>query len=119
MTVYGLSIPIWLTLAMPDDVQSEIALAAMIGRTEAQRRDWLRYRLSELRRTQWDRKPGNPAKRPASLRPSKAVASTGYRSDSAAHKEARQKVNPEKRRAIARKGQSAWQISRAQNSSAR
>jgi len=85
-------------------------MAALIGRTEAQRRDWLRYRLRELRRTQWDRTPHKPARIPRSVRPSKLARITGYRTDSAAHREARQKVDADLRRAIARKGaQAAWQ----------
>lgn len=116
MTAHGVQIPVWIRLAMPDDVEQEIALAAMIGKTEAQRRDWLRYRLRDLRRTQWERWPRKPANTPRSLRPSKLSAITGYRTNSAAHSTARLKVNTETRRAIARKGQAAW---RDANSSAR
>lgn len=112
MTAYGLFIPRWIRLAMPDDVQQEIALAALLGRTEAQCRDALQYRLRELRRTQWERRPAKPARAPQALRPSKLAKITGYRTDSAAHRVARQKVNPKKRRAIARKGQAAWQTNR-------
>src|SRR5271157_4089068 len=115
---FGLFIPRWIRLAMPEDVAQEIALAGLIGKTQAQRRDYLRFSLRNLRRTQWERRPCKPAFWPASLRPSKLSAITGYRTDSAAHSEARQKVNALSRRAIARKGnQARWQkaesISRA------
>lgn len=108
MVVYGLYVPRWIRLAMPDDVAQEIALAALKGRTEAQRRDALQYRLRELRRTQWDSTPRRPARAPHSLRPSKLAATSGYRTDSSAHREARLKVDAETRRAIARKGAVAW-----------
>ena len=101
-------IPRWMALAMPEDVTQELALAALIGRTTAQRRDWLHYRLRELRRTQWERRPCKPARIPASCRPSKRAKITGYRTDSARHQTARMTVNPETRRDIARKGQAAW-----------
>ena len=103
-TTFGLFVPRWIRLAMPDDVRQEIAMAALVGRTEAQRRDWLRYRLRELRRTQWDRAPRKAAQIPHSLRPSKISSITGYRTDSAAHRQARLSINAEERRAIARKG---------------
>ena len=104
-----LGIPRWMVMShLSDDVAQEVAIAALLGRTEAQRRDALRYRLRELRRTQWERRPCKPARLPSSLRPSKIRSVSGYRTDSAAHKTARQKVNAEQRRAIARKGQQAW-----------
>ena len=86
---YGMPVAKWIRLAMPDDVAQEIALAGLIGRTEAQRRDALRFALRNLRRTQWERRPCKPAKTPASLRPSKIARITGYRTDSAAHSRAR------------------------------
>lgn len=101
---FGVLLPAWIRLAMPEDVAQEIALAALIGRTEAQRRDALRFRLRELRRTQWERRPCKPTHLPASLRPSKVQHVTGYRTDSRAHQTARSKVDSEVRRAIARKG---------------
>ena len=116
MTAFGVFIPAWIRLAMPQDVGQEIELARLMGRTDAQRRDALRFRLRELRRCQWERRPCKPATLPSSLRPSKMAAISGYRTDSAAHRESRLKVNPETRRAIARKGQAACQISRATNS---
>ncbi len=104
MTAYDLHIARWWSLAMPDDVAQEIALAAFLGRTQAQRKAALRYRLRELRRTQWDRTPRRPAPSPACLRPSKIASITGYRTNSAAHREARLHMDTETRRAIARKG---------------
>ena len=89
---------------MPEDVAQEVALVALLGRTEAQRRDLLAYRLRELRRTQWDRRPGKPARKPPSVRPSRVASITGYRTNSAAHREARLTVHPATRRAVARKG---------------
>ena len=104
---YGHHIARWMRLAMPDDVAQEIALAGLMGHTEAQRRDALYFRLRELRRTQWERRPCKPAHVPGSLRPSKLANITGYRTDSARHTEARMTVNPETRRAVARKGAKA------------
>lgn len=104
MVVYGHYVPRWIRLAMPEDVAQEIALAALTGRTDAQRRDALQYRLRELRRTQWDRTPRRPARVPHGLRPSKLATATGYRTDSAAHREARLKLTAVRRAEIARKG---------------
>jgi len=106
-SAFGFYIPRWMRLAMPEDVAQEIALSALIGRTDAQRRAALRYRLRELRRTQWERRPCKGAATPAILRPSKVSAITGYRTDSAAHRQSRQHVNADLRRAIARKGAEA------------
>jgi len=113
---FGFHIPRWIRLAMPEDVEQEIALAALIGRTEAQCRAALRYRLRELRRTQWERRPCKHATAPAALRPSKVSAVTGYRTDSAAHRQSRQTVNPSLRRAIARKGAAVrWNAANSSN----
>jgi hypothetical protein len=109
---YGLLLPRWIRLAMPDDVAQEIALAALLGHTEAQRRAALQFRLRELRRTQWERRPCKPAHRPPALRPSKLAGVTGYRQDSARHRTARMTVISETRREIARKGQAAWTATR-------
>lgn len=106
----ALGIPRWMVLAMPDDVASVVALADLEYRTPAQRRAARDWYLRELRRTQWERRPCKPARRPHSLRPSKVAS--GYRTDSAAHRVARLTLDPETRRAIARKGKAAWQISR-------
>lgn len=105
--IFGLSVPRWIRLAMPEDVRQEIALAALVGRTDAQRRDALLFALRNLRRTQWERQPCKPARAPQSLRPSKRARITGYRTNSAAHSTARLTVNPETRREIARKGSDA------------
>jgi hypothetical protein len=109
---YGLMLPRWIRLAMPEDVKQEIALAKLLGRTEAQRREALKFRLRELRRTQWERRPCKPAHQPAALRPSKLAEITGYRTDPARHQIARMTINPEIRREIARKGQAAWKANR-------
>ena len=89
MIAYGLYIAPWIRLAMPDDVSQEIALAGLLGRTEGQRREALRFRLRELRRTQWERFPRKRTRVPHGLRPSKIARITGYRTDSAAHSKAR------------------------------
>jgi hypothetical protein len=106
----AIGVPRWMVLAMPDDVSQIVALADIEYATPGQRRAARNYYLRELRRTQWERRPCRPAKRPACLRPSRNTS--GYRTDSAAHREARLKVNPELRREIARKGQKAWQTSK-------
>ena len=95
-------IPRWMVLAMPDDVSQIATMVEIEYSTPGQRRDALRYYLRELRRTQWDRRPGRPARKPAALRPSKHAS--GYRKDSAAHSDARAKLSPEKRSDIARMG---------------
>ena len=102
---YGHLVPRWLWLAMPDDVAQEIALARLATRTEAQFRAMLRYRLRLLRRDNWDRWPKAHIKAPVCCRPSKIAAITGYRTDSAAHREARlTKVLADRRAEIAREG---------------
>lgn len=117
MIAFGLYIPPWIRLAMPEDVAQEIALAALMGRTTVQRRHALQYRLRELRRVQWDRVPRKPTAMPPSLRPSRIARITGYRTDSVAHRQARLKLSPARRRAIARQGaQRKWN---AENSSSR
>jgi hypothetical protein len=95
-------------LAMPDDAAQTVALAELMhpGHAAAQF-DELRYLLRELARTQWRGGLARAARRPASLRPSKLARHTGYRTDSARHHEARMKVNPNIRAAIARKGANA------------
>ncbi len=103
-SAFGMQIPRWMRLAMPEDVRQEVELAGLMGRTEAQRRDALRYRLRELRRTQWERRPCKVTRVPSALRPSKVSRVTGYRTNSGEHRTARLKVNEEIRRAIARKG---------------
>lgn len=115
-SAFGLQIPRWMRLAMPEDVRQEVELAGLMGRTQAQRRAALRYRLRELRRTQWDRRPCRPANVPSALRPSKLANVTGYRTNSGAHRTARLKVNEETRRAIARKGAGAkWNVENSSN----
>lgn len=104
-----LGIPRWMALAMPEDVSQIVSLVDLEYATKTQRQASLDYYLRELRRTQWDRRPGRPARKPRCLRPSKVAS--GYRTDSVAHATSRLKVNPAKRRAIARKGSEArWNV---------
>ena len=99
----ALGIPRWMVLShLADDVSQIAALVDLEYKTPTQRRAARNYYLRCLRRDQWERRPRPPVKRPALLRPSKI--SDGYRTDSAAHRTARLTVDPEKRRAIARKG---------------
>lgn len=100
----------WLWLALPEDANQEAALALYLhpGLPARAIESVIRQRFRVLRHEVWDREPTRPPRMPSSLRPSKLARCTGYRTDSAAHREARQKVNPELRRAIARKGQAAW-----------
>jgi hypothetical protein len=102
MEATRLNIPRWMALAMPEDVEQIVALARLEFRTPAQQQSARDYYLRELRRTQWERRPCKPATKPPCLRPSKS--SSGYRTDPAAHRTARLKVNADQRRAIARKG---------------
>jgi hypothetical protein len=98
----------WLWLALPDDCRQEQAIidwlyAAFPQRT---RRTMLSYRLRQLRHEVWDREPTRGPKAPPALRPSKLARITGYRQDSTRHSQARMTIDPERRRAIARKGAS-------------
>jgi len=98
---YG--IPRWMALShLSDDLGQIIALAEIEYRTPVQRQAAIRYYVAELRRTQWDRTPRRPARKPSLLRPSKWAS--GYRYSSSAHRIARLKVEPDLRRQIARKG---------------
>ena len=101
----SLNIPRWMVLAMPDDVDQIVAVSKLVYHTPVQQRAARDYWLRELRRTQWDRAPRRPSNKPPCLRPSKVAG--GYRTDSGAHRQARLTVNPETRRAIARKGAAA------------
>ena len=108
----------WMWLALPEDANQEVAIARVEHPTLPPRalEQVIRHRLHVLRHQVWDRTPTRIPSAPSGLRPSKLARHTGYRTDSAAHREARQKVNPETRREIARKG-AACRI--AENSSAR
>lgn len=98
-----LGIPRWMALShLGEDAEQLVALANLEYHTPGQRSSALHYYLRCLRRDQWERRPCRPIARPSILRPSKMM--DGYRTDSAAHKEARAKVSPERRREIARLG---------------
>jgi hypothetical protein len=79
MTVYGMVVPRWITLALPDDVKQEVQLANLIGKTETQKRHALQYRLRLLRHECWDRYPTHRPTIPKAIRPSKIARVTGYR----------------------------------------
>lgn len=98
-------IPRWMRLAMPEDVAQIAALVDWQYRTPAQRAKALRYELRELRRTQWERTPHKPARRPSALRPSKRAS--GYIADAQRKSTARLRVDPERRAEIARMGAAA------------
>lgn len=98
-------IPRWMRLAMPDDVAQIAALVDLEYHTSAQRAVALRHELRELRRTQWERKPRRPARKPACLRPSKRAS--GYRHDAQMKRAARYMVPAERRKEIARMGAAA------------
>lgn len=101
----------WMWLAIPEDVQQEIAatLIEFPALAESAREKLIRYRLAELRYQVWNRDICRRPRVPSSLRPSKLAKASGYRTNSAAHREARLTINPETRRAIARKGALACQ----------
>jgi hypothetical protein len=93
-------IPRWMALShLSDDLRQIIAVAEIEYRTPGQRREAIRYYAAELRRTQWDRQPRKPARKPSLLRPSKRTS--GYRHSPEAHRAARAKISPERRREIA------------------
>ncbi len=96
----------WMWLALPEDVQQEIAMTLIEfpTLTASARERLIRYRLAQLRHYVWDREISRVPRAPASLRPSKLAKASGYRTNSAAHREARLTINPEVRRAIARTG---------------
>lgn len=99
-------VPRWMALAMWEDVYQVAALIEWQyqSATPAQRYDALRHALRCLRREIWDRRPTRQPKTPASLRPSKLAAVTGYRRDPARHQSARNKVDVERRKQIAAMG---------------
>lgn len=98
-------IPLWMRLAMPEDVAQIAALVDLQYRTTNQRKQALSYELRELRRTQWNRRPTRPARKPSQLRPSKLAS--GYRHDASMKRVARDKVSAERRTQIARLGATA------------
>ena len=100
----AMGIPRWMVLAMPEDVAQIVAMSSIEFQTPAQRRAARDFYLRELRRTQWERGPRKPTRRPSCLRPSKQTS--GYRTQSSAHVAARRKLTPERRAEIARKGAS-------------
>src|SRR5579885_1999567 len=98
---YG--IPRWMALShLSEDLGQLVALAEIEYRTPAQRRAAIRYYAAELRRTQWERTPRRPARRPSLLRPSKRTS--GYRTDTDAHRTERLSMSPKRRKAIAALG---------------
>lgn len=101
-------VPRWMALChLNEDVEQILALVRLEFSTPAQQAAALRYYLRCLRRTQWERTPAKPVKRPHALRPSKI--SSGYRTDRQAHRETRLRMEPQRRVEIARKGaQARW-----------
>jgi hypothetical protein len=88
---YG--IPRWMALShLSEDLEQILALVDLEYRTPAQRNMAIQYYVRELRRTQWERKPQAPTRKPSGLRPSKVASASGYRTNSAAHRIARLKV---------------------------
>lgn len=109
-----LGVPRWMALShLSEDASQIVALADLEYHTPGQRIAARAYYLRCLRRDQWERRPCKPVARPSILRPSKVTS--GYRTDPAAHRDARLKVNPETRREIARKGQKAWRDAHSSN----
>ena len=99
----NLNIPRWMVLShLAEDVDQIVALTDLEYHTPRQREVAREFYLRCLRRDQWERRPCKPIVCPSLLRPSKKA--DGYRTDSAAHKTARAKISPEKRREIARIG---------------
>jgi hypothetical protein len=113
-----IGVPRWMALALPEDAAQEVALVDLLylRLTPLARRQMIQYRMRRLRVEVWERRPCRAPRVPHGLRPSKLTTRTGYRTDSAAHREARLTLNAETRRAIARKGASCRT---AENSSAR
>ena len=101
-----IGIPRWMALALPEDCDQEVALVDLMHPrlTPLARREMIAYRMRRLRVEVWERRPCRTPRVPPGLRPSKLATRTGYRTDSVAHREARLTLDPETRRAIARKG---------------
>ena len=101
-----IGVPRWMALALPEDCDQEVALVDLMypHLTPLARREMIAYRMRRLRVEVWERRPCHTPRVPHGLRPSKLATRTGYRTDSAAHREARLTLNAETRRAIARKG---------------
>ena len=80
----------WMWLALPEDVQQEVAIALLEypDLTASARERLIRYRLAQLRHQVWDREISRVPRAPAGVRPSKLAKSSGYRTNSAAHREA-------------------------------
>ena len=101
-----IGVPRWMALALPDDADQEVALVDILypRLTPLARRQMIQYRMRRLRVEVWERRPCRTPRIPPGLRPSKLATRTGYRTDSAAHREARLTLDPAVRRALARKG---------------
>ena len=104
-----IGVPRWLALSLPDDAAQEVALVDLMYPriTPLARREMIAYRMRRLKVEVWERRPCRTPRVPHGLRPSKLATRTGYRTDSAAHREARLTLDPAVRRAIARKGASS------------
>lgn len=75
------NIPIWIKLALPEDVKQEIALSELEypNLTKEARQRHIKYKLAVLRHEVWDRYITKKPKTPHGLRPSKMLKSKGYR----------------------------------------
>lgn len=100
----------WMWLALPEDCQQEVSIVLWQHPSLTPRaiEAVIRYRFARLRHEVWNREPSRTPRAPMAIRPSKLAKSKGYRTNSAAHRVARLKVDATTRRAIARKGQQAW-----------
>lgn len=97
----------WMRLALPDDVAQCVELAKLTAHTPHSQAVMLDYLLRQLRHEIWDRYITGAPLRPSGLRKSKLDKATGYRANSDRKRAARAKLDPERRRQIARMGAGA------------
>jgi hypothetical protein len=95
-----------MALAFPEDLAQEIALIdyQWPNITLETRRKLVRQKCRELEHEIWKREPTRRPRSKPAFEPSRLKESTGYKNNSAAKREARAKVSPERRREIARLG---------------
>lgn len=81
MISQDIRIPRWMRLALPDDCAQIVKIAEYLIPQSKTRQDFIDYSLKVLRHEIWDRQPTKRPKVPSSLRPSKILHISGYRTN--------------------------------------